>query len=976
MNNMRNGKDQKGWHLRLHWSVLFAIVSLICVGWPLPAGANPQGGVLVEGSATITQTSATRLDINQSSDRAVWDWQSFSIANDEHTHFQQPSSGSISLNRVIGGDPSHIFGQLTSNGRIFLVNPNGILFGPGSRVDVAGLLATTSNITNSDFMAGRFEFSAPLDTNAGIVNFGEITVEEGGLVALVAPWVENSGIITARLGSVSLVSGNNYTLDLYGDQLIQLAIDDTVLGEVTGMEGKSPQALVTNSGTITADGGRVYISVATAQNALDTVINMDGIIQAQSIQEHNGEIILNGGEAGIVEVAGLIDASGYDEGESGGQIVILGEKVGLFAYNAEETAHIDASGDTGGGTILIGGNYQGQGPEPNARATYVATEATIQADAVTEGDGGTVVVWADEVTKFYGSISAKGGSQSGNGGLVETSGKEHLEVIGASVDASAPNGVAGEWLLDPRNVTIQNVATSNGAFDSGSPNTFTPTGDTAVADRGTIQTSLNGGTDVTINTGASGIQNGDITVTDSITKTAGGNATLTLSAAGSIAVNELISSTNNQLGVTMTATSGSISFGGANGGITSNNGNVSMTAGTTVDYKNVTTGTGTLSVTANGGNITDSGANSVGGTTTLSASGADIVLDHASNDYNTVVVSAADNVTLVDIDDIDLGTSTISSDLNVTAGGAVTDSGNLAISGRTTIAAGSGNDITLDEAGNDFADRVFITSGNNVTLRDTNGINLSTSTISGNFNITANGLIEDIGNISVSGTTTLDAGAGNNITLDRTGNDFDTVQVTSGNNVTLRDTNGIDLGDSTISGTFNVTTNGAIINSGTLIIAGTTTLAAGAANDITLDTPTNDFSTVGITNGNNVTLVDTNTIDLATSTVSGNLDVTANGAITISGALTVSGTRSLTDTTASSSTPSSSGGATTEEQKKVNDVGTQISNLFSRDRSTFGDETGFGGFDVGSFGQLTSTSDKEEEEEEEVEEEEEDNEMI
>jgi len=976
MNNMRNGKFQNGWHLRLHWSILFAIVSLICVGWPHPAGANPQGGVLVEGSATITQTSATRLDINQSSDRAVWDWQSFSIANDEHTHFQQPSSGSISLNRVTGGDPSHIFGQLTSNGRIFLVNPNGILFGPGSRVDVAGLLATTSNITNSDFMAGRFEFSAPLDTNAGVVNMGEITVDEGGLVALVAPWVENSGIITARLGSVSLVSGNNYTLDLYGDQLIQLAIDDTVLGEVTGMEGESLQALVTNSGTITADGGRVYISVATAQNALDTVINMDGIIQAQSIQEHNGEIILNGGEAGIVEVAGLIDASGYDEGESGGQIVILGEKVGLFAYNAEETAHIDASGDTGGGTILIGGNYQGQGPEPNAQATYVATEATIQADAVTEGDGGTVVVWADEVTKFYGSISAKGGSQSGNGGLVETSGKEHLEVIGASVDASAPNGVAGEWLLDPRNVTIQNVATSNGAFDSGSPNTFTPTGDTAVADRGTIQTSLNSGTDVTINTGASGSQNGDITVTDSITKTAGGNATLTLTAAGSIAVNELISSTNNQLGVTMTATSGSISFGGANGGITSNNGNVSMTAGTTVDYKNVTTGTGTLSVTANGGNITDSGANSVGGTTTLSASGADIVLDHASNDYNTVVVSAADNVTLVDIDDIDLGTSTISSDLNVTAGGAVTDSGNLAISGRTTIAAGSGNNITLDEAGNDFADRVTITSGNNVTLRDTNGLTLSTTTVSGDFNVTANGSIVDFGDISVAGTTTLAAGASNNITLNRVGNDFNTVQVTSGNNVTLRDTNGIDLGDSTVSGTFNVKTNGAITDSGTLIITGTTTLAAGAANDITLDTPTNDFSTVGITSANNVTLVDTNTIDLATSTVSGNLNVTANGAITISGTLTVSGTRSLTNTTASSSSPSSSGGATTEEQKKVNDVGTQISNLFSRDRSTFGDETGFGGFEFGSFGQLTSTSDKEEEEEEEVEEEEEDNEMI
>ena len=223
----------------------------------------------------------------------------------------------------------------------------------------------------------------------------------------------------------------------------------------------------------------------------------------------------------------------------------------------------------------------------------------------------------------------------------------------------------------------------------------------------------------------------------------------------------------------------------------------------------------------------------------------------------------------------------------------MTDSGNLGITGRTTIAAGSGNDITLDEAGNDFADRVFITSGNNVTLRDTNGINLSTSTISGNFNITANGLIEDIGNISVAGTATLDAGAGNNITLDRTGNDFNTVQVTAGNNVTLRDSNGIDLGASTISGTLGITASGDVTDSGTLDVTGTTTIAAGSGNDVTLDTATNDFSTVSITTGNNVSITDTNALVLGASTISGTLGVNTSGTVTDSGTLTVTGTTTI-----------------------------------------------------------------------------------
>ncbi len=211
-----------------------------------------------------------------------------------------------------------------------------------------------------------------------------------------------------------------------------------------------------------------------------------------------------------------------------------------------------------------------------------------------------MIVWSDEYTGFYGAISARGGAAGGNGGFVETSSKDNLQAFGA-VDAAAPAGRAGEWLLDPRNVTIANAANSNGAFGGGSPNVFTPVGDSAVADRNTIQTSLNAGTSVTITTGATGTQAGDIVVQDAVSKTTTtGAPTLTLNAAGGIAVNSAISGSaaNRVLNVDMNAGAG-ITFG-AGGSIVSRNGAVTMTAGSAIALGAVNSGTGALSVTAGG----------------------------------------------------------------------------------------------------------------------------------------------------------------------------------------------------------------------------------------------------------------------------------------------------------------------------------------------------------------------------------------
>lgn len=484
---------------------------------PQAATANPQGGKVVGGSATITKTSPNRLDINQSSDRAIINWKSFSIGEAERTNFSQPSASSVALNRVVGGDLSRIAGRLTANGNIVLINPNGVVFTSTARVDVNGLIASTSDISDQDFMAGKLNFAAPADPSSFVINEGQITAAEGGLVALVAPWVENSGAIAARLGRVELASGGAFTVDLYGDKLIQLAVAE-------GDEGAVPEALskvakVSNSGTISADGGVVALSVNDAQSLVANVINMDGIIEARSVEQTAGRIVLNGGGSGIVNVAGTLDASGKNAGEKGGRVAVLGEKVGLF-----DGALVDVSGDAGGGEALVGGNYQGAGPEPNAQYTYVAETARINADALSEGTGGRTIVWADKTTNYQGEITARGGAAGGDGGFAEVSGKETLAFNG-EVDLSAPQGEKGTLLLDPNNLTIDSTEADDNITGSGTAaDPFTTTDDDAILRASVLENALQTA-DVVIQTGTAGAntQDGDIIILTGIFASPGAN---------------------------------------------------------------------------------------------------------------------------------------------------------------------------------------------------------------------------------------------------------------------------------------------------------------------------------------------------------------------------------------------------------------------------------------------------------------------
>jgi len=195
--------------------------------------AGPEGASVVNGQVNVQGQGTANVTVNQFSDKAIVNWHTFNIGANERTQFVQPNSGSVILNRVTGGlGPSEILGRLDANGRVFVVNRDGFLFGAGSVVNTAGFLATTSDIKNDDFMAGRYNFSIPGRPDASIVNMGTITATSGGFAGLVAPGVRNSGTITANLGTVVLGAGNIFTLDFYGDRLITLGVNDQVAGSV------------------------------------------------------------------------------------------------------------------------------------------------------------------------------------------------------------------------------------------------------------------------------------------------------------------------------------------------------------------------------------------------------------------------------------------------------------------------------------------------------------------------------------------------------------------------------------------------------------------------------------------------------------------------------------------------------------------------------------------------------------------------
>tara|TARA_Y100000780_G_scaffold211112_2_gene209913 strand:- start:100832 stop:104425 length:3594 start_codon:yes stop_codon:yes gene_type:complete len=442
-----------------------------------PAHANPQGGVVVSGAATFSD-NGSKLDIHQTTNRALIDWRSFDIAAGEHTQFHQPSANAVAVNRISDINPSTIAGTLSANGNLVLINPNGMMFTSTAVVDVNGIVATTADIDTAAFEAGSMFFDKTGNRDAKIINNGLITAADAGLVGLVAPQVENHGIIQARYGRIQLASADVATLDFYGDGLLKVAVKDSAL----------EKQFVHNTGALEAEGGTVAMTAATARNVFDSLIQVEGELKAPVVEQSAGKIVIRNANDGIesdstVLVQAELDASGRDVGEQGGSIEILGGNIGLFngttldasghsapvapEANTEGTATVDAEGNVrteaeflahqnrAGGSIKVGGDYLGSGDTQTAQNLFVDEYVITVNDALESGDAGRTVFWSDNATTFKGYVFGRGGTEAGNGGFVETSGKNMLDVHGyVDLRNRAEGYNKGTYLLDPSNIAV------------------------------------------------------------------------------------------------------------------------------------------------------------------------------------------------------------------------------------------------------------------------------------------------------------------------------------------------------------------------------------------------------------------------------------------------------------------------------------------------------------------------------------------
>jgi len=571
-----------------------------------PAYANPVGAQVVRGSANISQQGSVMTVVNTPG--TIVNWQNFSIGTGETTRFIQQSASSAILNRVVGVDPSSILGNLTSNGRVYLINPNGILFGAGSRIDTAGFVASTLNLSDQDFINGRDNFSAGAIAGK-ISNQGNISTPSGGSVYLVAPDIENSGIITSPNGEIILAAGK--TVELVDTANPSLRVKYTApegqavnMGQIIAEGGKAGiyAGLISQRGTVSASsavaqGGKIYFKAtqaATLEAGSQTTANGNagGSVTVQSM---TGDTIIDNASVGASGTAG-----------NGGNVQLLGNHVGLTG-----TTRVDASGKTGGGTVLVGGDYQGKNAAvQNASMTYFGQDASLNASATDNGDGGKVIVWADDTTRAYGNITSKGGANEGDGGFVETSGHRYLDVAGIRVNTSASSGNYGLWLLDPSDITITHSPTNPVTPFGG---TFNPGGATGTVSDFDINLNLNGGTDVLIRTSAGTGGAGNIVINGTadgggavtIQNSSGGARTLTLDADGGINMHigaSINGTSGNPLSVDLSAAGGNILIDGS---IVSEGGDITLT--TTGAGHNITT-TGLDSrrndALANSGNVT------------------------------------------------------------------------------------------------------------------------------------------------------------------------------------------------------------------------------------------------------------------------------------------------------------------------------------------------------------------------------------
>ncbi|HEX2542404.1 MAG TPA: YDG domain-containing protein [Caldimonas sp.] len=683
----------------------------------------PGGGRIVSGTGSIA-TSGAAMTVQQSTPRLIADWQSFSIGAGNAVRFVQPSAGAVALNRVTGNQASEIFGSLTANGHVYLQNANGVLFAPGSQVSVGSLVATSLAVDPAHFMQGTLRMAGGSRASGPVANEGSLVAAPGGHVVLAAPRVSNAGTISTPGGTTALVAGNAVDVDPTGSGLLTISVPVA-----------SIEASLRQSGIVNADGGAVQLAAAASDAALRTVMQVGGVVRARSIEQRGGQILLSGGSSGVVAVDGVLDASAPTS--SGGTIKVLGERVALTG-----AARLDASGASGGGTVLVGGNWQGQGLEANARDAYVAAGAVLDASATERGDGGQVVVWSDGRTNYFGQASARGGGQGGDGGRIEVSGQGSLRFEGGA-DLRAPRGRVGSLLLDPTFLIVGNTADVNGDGNTGddlAANVFAgdPGGTSQVT--ATRVASLLATTNVTLQSTQT------LSVNAPVTVAAGGAASTLALQSPQIAVTAPM--TLNNASLTATAAQSVVLGASVQSNASVSLASPSITVNAPLSAPDVVlTASGTMSQSAAGAitatNLSLRRPGAASGAATVTFGAADNQVANLSMDINDgtfrvvnpagvplSLSGSADAVTL-------LAVNTAVTQPLVPGGALTLGVGEGAPFSLTTT--GTGN-VTLDNAANNFQSGMSFNVAGNLSIRETGSMSVNGGVATGDVVLRATGV--------------------------------------------------------------------------------------------------------------------------------------------------------------------------------------------------------------------------------------------
>ncbi|NET58036.1 MAG: CHAT domain-containing protein [Symploca sp. SIO2E6] len=526
-----------------------------------------------DGTGTVVTPNGDRFQIHGGSFsrdgvNLFHSFEEFGLSSAQTAEFLSSPEIQNILGRVVGGNPSIIHGLIEvtgGNSNLFLMNPAGIVFGLDARLNVpADFFATTATgigfddnhwfnaVGNNDYQSligTPSQLAFDLSSPGIILNAGSLAVPPGQSVTLVGGNVINTGEITAVGGNITIaaVPGENLIRLTQAGHLLSLEIAPprNSSGQMVGITPVDLPSLLTGplqgvaTGLSLTPSGAIQLTnsgTIIPQEAGTTIISGSLNVSNSQFPIPNSQFPIPNSQFPIPNSQFPIPNSQFPIPNSqfpiSPTIQVVGNQVGLI--NAE----IDASGRNGGGTVLIGGDVQGQGTIPNAEITFIDPDSTIKADALTDGDGGRVIVWSEDTTRVYGNLSARGGSNSGDGGFIETSGVQHLEIT-TTPDVTAAAGLAGEWLIDPSNIEI--VADGMGNVNINNTNPFVSISNNAQLEVGLIQDALEGGAYVTVRTStannADNNQPGDITLSTPLDFNETGHGTLSLEATNNIFIN-------------------------------------------------------------------------------------------------------------------------------------------------------------------------------------------------------------------------------------------------------------------------------------------------------------------------------------------------------------------------------------------------------------------------------------------------------